>query len=105
MIGNKFDVSAYCQQPLVDALDHLSSIKFALYVLIRPALKIAARSLFVEYHSITIWNILSYLNTDTPIVSAPPDAQPRRLKRSLYERLIHFFTIGYPLAIFLGIFI
>jgi len=45
MIGNKFDVRAYCQQSLVDALYHLLSIKFAL---ISPALKIIARSLFAQ---------------------------------------------------------
>ena len=90
MIGNKFDVSAYCQQSLVDALDHLSSIKFALFVLIRPALKIAARSLFVEDQSITMSNILLQLNTDTPLASAPTEVRLQRSKRSLWERIIHF---------------
>lgn len=102
MIGNKFDVSAYCQQSLVDAIGHLSSIKFALFILIRPALKIAARSLFVEHETITISNLLSHLNTDTPIASAPPNAEPQRLKRSFLKRLIYLFTIGIPLAIFVG---
>ena len=103
MIGNKFDVSAYCQEPLFAALDHLSSVKFALFALIRPALKIAARSLFVENETITFSNILSHLNSDTPIASPPPQAQPQRPKRSFPQRIIHFFTVGIPLAIFVGI--
>jgi hypothetical protein len=45
MIGNKFDVRVYCQQSLVDALYHLSSIQFAL---IRPVLKITVRSLLAQ---------------------------------------------------------
>lgn len=103
MSGNKFDVSAYCQEPLVAAMDHLSSVKFALFALIRPALKIAARSLFIENESITISNILSHLNTDTPIASPPPEARPQRQKRSFTERLVHFFTVGVPLAILVGL--
>ncbi len=103
MIGNKFDVSAYCQEPLVNALDHLSSVKFALFALIRPALKIAARSLFVENENITVSNILSHLNAETPIAEAPPEAQPQRPKRSFSQRLTHFFTVGIPLAIIIGI--
>jgi hypothetical protein len=103
MIGSKFDVSAYCQEPLVTALDHLSSVKFALFSLVRPALKIAARSLFVENETITVSNILSHLNSDAPIASAPPEAQPQRPKRSFSQRLTHFFTVGIPLAIIVGI--
>jgi len=103
MVGNKFDVSAYCQQSLVDALDHLTSVKFALFALIRPALKIAARSLFVEHETITVSNILLHLNAETPIAEAPPEAQPQRPKRSLGQRLKHFFTVGIPLAILVGI--
>jgi len=103
MVGNKFDVSAYCQEPLVTALDHLSSVKFALYSLIRPALKIAARSLFIENETINFSNILLHLNTDTPVTDPPPEARPQRPKRSFSERLIHFFTIGIPLAILVGI--
>lgn len=103
MIGNKFDVSAYCHEPLVNALDHLSSVKFALFSLARPALKIAARSLFVEHETITVSNILSHLNTDEPIAAPPPEAQPQRPKRSFSQRLIHFFTVGIPLAIIIGI--
>jgi hypothetical protein len=103
MIGSKFDVSAYCQEPLVAALDHLTSVKFALFSLIRPALKIAARSLFVEHETITASNILSHLNSDAPIASPPPEAQPQRPKRSFPQRLIHFFTVGIPLAIIVGI--
>jgi hypothetical protein len=49
-------------------------------------------------------NVLSHLNTDTPIASAPPEARPQRSKRSFHERLIHFFIIGIPLSIFVGIF-
>jgi hypothetical protein len=103
MVGNKFDVSAYCQEPLVAALDHLSSVKFAVFSLIRPALKIAARSLFVEHETITVSNILSHLNSDAPIASAPPEAQPQRPKRSFSQRIIHFFTVGIPLAILVGL--
>jgi hypothetical protein len=103
MIGNKFDVSAYCQEPLVVALDHLTSVKFALFSLIRPALKITARSLFIEDETITVSNILSHLNTDEPIAAPPPEALPQRPKRSFSQRLIHFFTVGIPLAIIVGI--
>jgi small-conductance mechanosensitive channel len=103
MIGNKFDVSAYCLEPLVTAIDHLTSVKFALFSLVRPALKIAARSLFVEDETITIWNILSHLNSDTPIAEPPPEALPQRPKRSFSQRLTHFFTVGIPLAIIVGI--
>jgi hypothetical protein len=103
MIGNKFDVSAYCLEPLATAIDHLTSIKFALFSLIRPALKIAARSLFIENETITISNILSHLNTDTPIAEPPPEAPPQRPKRSFSQRLTYFFTVGIPLAIIVGI--
>lgn len=103
MVGNKFDVSAYCQESLVVALDHLSSVKFALFSLVRPALKIAARSLFVEHENITVSNILSHLNSDTPIAEPPPEARPQRPKRSFGQRLTHFFTVGIPLAIIVGI--
>ncbi|UJR26008.1 hypothetical protein I4U23_007354 [Adineta vaga] len=103
MVGNRFDVSAYCQEPLVTALDHLTSVKFALFALIRPALKIAARSLFVEHETITVSNILSQLNSDAPIASPPPEAPPQRPKRSFGQRLIHFFTVGIPLAILVGL--
>ncbi|CAF0768419.1 unnamed protein product [Adineta ricciae] len=103
MVGNRFDVSAYCQEQLVVALDHLTSVKFALFALIRPALKIAARSLFIENESITVSNILSHLNSEAPIASPPPEAQPQRPKRSFVQRIIHFFTVGIPLAIFVGI--
>ncbi|CAF1275751.1 unnamed protein product [Adineta steineri] len=103
MVGNKFDVSAYCVEPLVAALDHLTSVKFALFSLIRPALKIAARSLFIEDETITVSNILSHLNSDEPIGAPPPEAQRQRPKRSLGQRLIHFFTVGIPLAIIIGI--
>lgn len=103
MIGNRFDVSAYCVEPLVQAIDHLTSIKFALFALIRPALKIAARSLFIENENITISNILSHLNAETPITEPPPEARPQRPKRSFLQRITHFFTVGIPLAIFVGI--
>ena len=103
MINNKFDVSAYCQESLVASLDHLSSVKFALFALVRPALRIAARSLFIEHENITVSNILSHLNSDTPIASAPPEAPPQRPKRSFGQRIVHFFTVGIPLAIFVGI--
>jgi len=103
MINNRFDVSAYCLEPLVSALDHLTSIKFALFSLIRPALKITARSLFIEDETITVSNILSHLNTDEPIAAPPPEALPQRPKRSFSQRLIHFFTVGIPLAIIVGI--
>ena len=103
MVGNKFDVSAYCVEPLVAALDHLSSVKFALFALVRPALKIAARSLFVEHESITISNILSHLNSETPIAAPPPEALPQRPKRTFGQRLTHFFTVGIPLAIIVGL--
>jgi small-conductance mechanosensitive channel len=103
MVGNKFDVSAYCQEPLVTALDHLSSVKFALFSLIRPALKIAARSLFVENETITFSNILLHLNSDAPIAEPPPEARPQRPKRSFSQRIIHFFLVGIPLAIIVGI--
>ncbi|CAF0723533.1 unnamed protein product [Rotaria sp. Silwood1] len=103
MIGDKFDVSAYCREPLVTALDHLSSVKFAVFSLVRPALKITARSLFIEDETITFSNILSHLNSDTPISAPPPEAQPQRPKRSFPQRLIHFVTVGIPLAIIVGI--
>ncbi|CAF0872666.1 unnamed protein product [Rotaria sordida] len=103
MIGDRFDVSAYCREPLVAALDHLSSVKFAVFSLVRPALKIAARSLFIEDETITFSNILSHLNSDTPITAPPPEAQPQRPKRSFSQRVIHFFTVGIPLAIIVGI--
>jgi hypothetical protein len=103
MVGNKFDVSAYCQESLVTALDHLSSVKFAIYALIGPALKIAFRSLFIENETITFSNILSHLNSDTSVTDPPPEARPQRPKRSFSQRLIHFFTIGIPLAIIVGI--
>ncbi|CAF2743385.1 unnamed protein product [Rotaria sp. Silwood2] len=103
MIGDKFDVSAYCQEPLVAALDHLSSVKFAFFSLVRPALKIAARSLLVENETITFSNILLHLNSDTSITSPPPEAQHQRPKRSFPQRLIHFVTVGIPLAIIVGI--
>lgn len=103
MINNKFDVSAYCQEPLVAALDHLSSVKFALFALIRPALKIAARSLFIEHENITFSNILSHLNSEEPIAAPPPEARPQRPKRSFGQRLVHFFTVGIPLAIVVGL--
>lgn len=103
MINNRFDVSAYCLEPLVSAIDHLTSVKFALFALIRPALKIAARSLFVENETITISNILSHLNSDTPIAEPPPEAPPQRPKRSFGQRITHFFTVGIPLAIIVGI--
>jgi len=91
MVGNRFDVSAYCQEPLVTALDQLTSVKFAFIYLVRPALKIAARSLFVEDERITISNILLHLNSDTPIATPPPEARPQRPKRSFFQRLIYFF--------------
>lgn len=103
MVGNKFDVSAYCVEPLVTAIDHLTSVKFALFSLVRPALKIAARSLFVEDETITISNILLHLNSDTPIAEPPPEAPPQRPRRSFSQRLKHFFTVGIPLAIIVGI--
>ena len=103
MIGNRFDVSAYCLEPLASAIDHLTSIKFALFSLVRPALKIAARSLFIENETITISNILSHLNSDTPIAEPPPEAPPQRPKRSFSQRITHFFTVGIPLAIIVGI--
>lgn len=103
MVGNKFDVSAYCVEPLVAALDHLSSFKFALFSLVRPALKIAARSLFVEHESITVSNILSHLNSETPIAAPPPEALPQRPKRTFGQRLTHFFTVGIPLSILVGL--
>ena len=103
MINNRFDVSAYCLEPLVAAMDHLTSVKFALFALVRPALKIAARSLFVENETINISNILSHLNSETPIAEPPPEATPQRPKRSLSQRVTHFFTVGIPLSIIVGI--
>ena len=103
MINNKFDVSAYCLEPLVSAIDHLTSVKFALFALIRPALKIAARSLFVENETITVSNILSHLNAPTPVTEPPPEAPPQRPKRSFSQRVTHFFTVGIPLAILVGL--
>lgn len=103
MVGNKFDVSAYCQEPLVIALDHLSSIKFAVFSLIRPALKISARSLFIENEELTFSNIISHLNSDTPIAAPPPEARQQRPKRTLFQRLGHFIFVGIPLAIFVGL--
>jgi hypothetical protein len=48
-------------------------------------------------------NILLHLNSDTPIAEPPPEAQPQRPKRSFSQRLTHFFTVGIPLAIIVGI--
>lgn len=103
MVGDKFDVSAYCQQPLVVSLDHISSVKFAVFSLIRPALKISARSLFIDDKTITFSNILSHLNSDSSISSPPPEAEPQRPKRSFVQRVIHFLTVGIPLAIIVGL--
>lgn len=103
MINNRFDVSAYCVESLVSAIDHLTSVKFALFALVRPALKIAARSLFVENETITVSNILSHLNSPTPVTEPPPEAPPQRPKRSFSQRVTHFFTVGIPLAILVGI--
>jgi len=103
MVGNRFDVSAYCQEPLVTALDQLTSVKFAFISLVRPALKIAARSLFVEDERITISNRLLHSNSDIPIATPPPEARPQRPKRSFFQRLIYFFTVGIPLAIIVGL--
>ena len=102
MIGSKFDTSAYCQEPLTVALDHLSSVKFVLYSLARPALKIIVRSLFIQNETITLSNILSHLNSNSPVSTPPPEARSQRQKRTLLQRLIHFFLIGIPLAIFVG---
>ncbi|CAF0735944.1 unnamed protein product [Didymodactylos carnosus] len=103
MVNNRFDLTPYCQRALVDSLDRLTSVKFALFSLVRPALKIAARSLFIENEEINISNILSHLNSNTPVTSPPPEAPPQRPKRSFGQRIIHFFTVGIPLAILVGL--
>lgn len=103
MIENKFDVSAYCQDSLVTSFDHLTSIEFALFSLIRPALKIATRSFFIERQDLTFSRILSQLNDETPITPTQNESTSSENNRTFFQRLVYFLTVGIPLALLVGI--
>ncbi|CAF3900787.1 unnamed protein product, partial [Rotaria magnacalcarata] len=106
MVDDEFEVSAYCDEPLVASLDHLSSIKFAVLAMTRPGLNIAARSCFVKDSDITLSNLLSNLHSETPIAAAPPppeSAHSQQINRSLFQRLMYFIFIGIPFAISIGL--
>ena len=72
--------------------------------MVRPALKIVVRSLFIQDETITLSNILLHLNSDSPVSAPPSEAGSQRQQRTLLQRLIHFFLIGIPLAIVIGTF-
>ncbi|CAM4744977.1 unnamed protein product [Rotaria magnacalcarata] len=106
MVDDEFEVSAYCDEPLVASLDHLSSIKFAVLAMTRPGLNIAARSCFVKDSDITLSNLLSNLHSETPIAAAAPppeSAHSQQINRSLFQRLMYFIFIGIPFAISIGL--
>ena len=117
------DLSKYRQPQLVEALDRLTSFTYAGSLLLKPALKIMWRSALYQDADVRLQDLLSQLQGTSPITEPPtpssahaaPDAtpastaaskQPQRSSkpsRTLAERFVHFFVVGIPMAVLVGL--
>jgi len=114
------DLSKYKQPDLVAALDRLTSFTYAGTLLMKPAMKIMWRSAFYQDADVRLNELLSKLKGFSPITEPPTEEQQEETKkaikkgeaneakksqpkRGLAERIVHFFTVGLPLAIIVGL--
>jgi hypothetical protein len=115
------DLSRYRQPALVEALDRLTSFTYAGSLLLKPALKIMWRSALYQDSEVRLQELLGQLTGNAPITepptpsasssssspastkpqkkSSPPSSQPR----SIIDRLFHFFFVGIPMAVLVGL--
>ena len=112
------DLSRYRQPALVEALDRLTSFTYAGTLLLKPALKIMWRSALYQDGEVRMQELMSQLIGNAPI-NAPPTpaaaeaavaaASSKEKKpsaaapRSLQERIFHFFFVGMPMAVLVGL--
>ena len=115
------DLSKYRQPQLVEALDRLTSFTYAGSLLLKPALKIMWRSALYQDADVRLQDLLSQLQGTSPINEPPtpangaaaPKAATANSKqsknaapkpsRSISERIVHFFCVGIPMAILVGL--
>ena len=114
------DLSRYRQPALVEALDRLTSFTYAGSLLLKPALKIMWRSALYQDGEVRMQELLGQLNGTGPITDAPAGggaaqqqgakAAPQKKKpaassppRSITDRLFHFFFVGIPMAVLVGL--
>jgi len=118
------DLSKYRQPQLVEALDRLTSFTYAGSLLLKPALKIMWRSALYQDADVRLQDLLSQLQGTSPITEPPAGAaanaaaaaapasnrQQKQAKargsqpsRTMAERFIHFFCVGIPMAVLVGL--
>lgn len=114
------DLSKYRQPQLVEALDRLTSFTYAGSLLLKPALKIMWRSALYQDADVRLQDLLSQLQGTSPITEPPTpqnsSAAPKpatanarksqsspKPSRSISERFVHFFVVGIPMAILVGL--
>ena len=112
------DLSRYRQPALVEALDRLTSFTYAGSLLLKPALKIMWRSALYQDGEVRMQELLGRLNGTAPITEPPTPSgakgagpgseapQKKRsppVSRSISERLFHFFFVGIPMAVLVGL--
>jgi len=118
------DLSKYRQPQLVEALDRLTSFTYAGSLLLKPAMKIMWRSALYQDADVRLQDLLSQLQ-GTSAITEPPNAgdgsaapaaaaatsktqakkRPAVSKpsRTLSERFVHFFVVGLPMAVLVGL--
>ena len=119
------DLSKYRQPQLVEALDRLTSFTYAGSLLLKPALKIMWRSALYQDADVRLQDLLSQLQGTSPITEPPtpsngnkassasassapsakqqPKPRSSQPSRSMAERFVHFFVVGIPMAILVGL--
>jgi len=122
---NGLDLSKYRQPKLVDALDRLTSFTYAGSLLLKPALKIMWRSAIYQDAEVRLQDLVTKLKGAGSIMQPPTESvteerkeqinkaqqnkpasqtqQQQQARRSLVERITHFFFIGLPLAVLVGL--
>jgi hypothetical protein len=106
------DLSRYRQPALVEALDRLTSFTYAGSLLLKPAFKIMWRSALYQDGEVRMQELLSQLTGTSPVTEPPSanaEGQPQPKKkatapsRSIVVRLLHFFFVGLPMAVIVGL--
>jgi hypothetical protein len=115
------DLSKYRQPALVEALDRLTSFTYAGTLLLKPALKIMWRSALYQDGEVRFQELVGQLIGNAPINEPPtpaaadgavasassdkkkPAAAAKAASRSLQERFFHFFFVGIPMAVLVGL--
>jgi hypothetical protein len=108
---NRFDFSPYVQPSLMTSIDRLTSPTSLAWALVMPAVKIATKSLLSTGEPVDLRRLidLTKLNPEKTSPEQPaadatvPPFRPSAHRRSLFERISYFFTVGLPMSLIFGI--